>query len=532
MSETQQQRFTLTDELQVMPPLSDEEYAALKADISQNGVKDPIVHDEDLVVIDGHHRVRACRELGVDIDTVPTKAVVGLSDDEKREEAYRLNLQRRHLEHRQKQEIVEQYLVDDWTGDRSQTADEKHWSHRVANRLGVSSGLVREVFADAKQTGKFANLGIFSKGAKEQQAEDYLDEHPDASNREVADAIEADVSHATIGNWRNEYDWDDDEDESDVAATNDTPTIESFGRGADANDRATQSEEIVDTATDEDAPDEAKEIAQEKAEEVNRGESTPDEAKTQVDIATQTAAIDRLTEREDSTTVEYGDEPLKVLNLYAGIGGNRRLWGDDVDVTAVELDAEIADIYRDNFPEDTVIEADAHEWLLEHLGEFDFIWSSPPCPTHSQMEAVNHAQWTPRYPDMGLYQEIILLKNRAEYHNYQYCVENVVGYYDPLIEPQKAGRHYYWSNVNIPEVDTLTLRKRGNESRSERSDTGAGFDRKRHEKVLGFDLSDYDIPQAKQEKALKNCVQPEQGKAILDAVVADRTPTQVEVSDR
>lgn len=528
MSEVEQQRFTLTDELQVMPSLSNEEYAALKTSIAQKGVEDPIVHDEDMVVIDGHHRVRACRGLGVDMDTVPTKAVVGLSDSEKREKAYELNLQRRHLEHGQKQEIVEQYLVNDWTGDRSQTADGEHWSHRVAGRLGVSAPTVRRAFESLKSGGKLDHLNIFSKGSKKQQVKDYLDEHPDASNREVADAIEADVSHVTVGNWRSE--WEDDEDEEVEEDTPDAPTIESFGRGADADERAEQSTEIVETATDDDAPEEAKQVAQEKAAEINRGESTPDEAKTQVDIATRTAEIESLTEREDSSTVGYRDKPLKVLNLYAGIGGNRRLWGDDVDVTAVELDSDIADIYRDNFPQDTVIEADAHEYLLEHLGEFDFIWSSPPCPTHSQMEAVNHAQWTPRYPDMSLYQEIILLKNRAEYHNYHYCVENVVGYYDPLVEPQKVGRHYYWCNVDIFEVDTPTLRKRGNESRTDAPDTGAGFNRKRHEKVLGFDLLGYDIPQDKQEKALKNCVQPEQGKAILDAVVSDRKP-ELEVSE-
>jgi DNA (cytosine-5)-methyltransferase 1 len=517
MSETQQQRFTLTDELQVMPPLSDEEYAALKADISQNGVEDPIVHDEGLVVIDGHHRVRACRELGVDMDTVPTKAVVGLSDDEKREKAYKLNLQRRHLEDGQKQDIVEQYLVNDWDGDNT-----GEWQNELANQLGVGDGTVYRAHRDLRDAGKLIHLDIFPKGVKEQQAKDYLDEHPDASNREVADAIEADVSYRTVGNWRNEYDWGDDEDESGEEVTKDTLTIESFGRGADADDRATQSEDIVDTATDEDAPDEAKEVAQEKAEEVNRGESTPDEAKTQVDIATQTAAIDRLTEREDPTTVEYVDEPLKVLNLYAGIGGNRRLWGDDVDVTAVELDAEIADIYRDNFPEDTVIEADAHEYLPEHLDEFDFIWSSPPCPTHSQMERVNHKQGGIRYPDMSLYQEVVLLRNNAEYYDFQYCVENVVSYYEPLIQPQEVGRHYYWSNVEVAEVDTPLLRKRSSESRSERNDIGSGFDRKRHEKVLGFNLSEYDLSDSKKQKALKNCVQPEQGKAILDAVLDAR----------
>jgi DNA (cytosine-5)-methyltransferase 1 len=45
---------------------------------------------------------------------------------------------------------------------------------------------------------------------------------------------------------------------------------------------------------------------------------------------------------------------VKVLNLYAGIGGNRKLW-EDVEVTAVELDPKIAAIYQDFFPEDKVM---------------------------------------------------------------------------------------------------------------------------------------------------------------------------------
>ena len=74
---------------------------------------------------------------------------------------------------------------------------------------------------------------------------------------------------------------------------------------------------------------------------------------------------------------------MKVLNLYAGIGGNRKLWGDEHEITAVEYDAKIAKIYQDFFPNDTVIVGDAHQYLLEHYSEFDFIWGSPPCPTHS-----------------------------------------------------------------------------------------------------------------------------------------------------
>ena len=56
---------------------------------------------------------------------------------------------------------------------------------------------------------------------------------------------------------------------------------------------------------------------------------------------------------------------MKILNLYAGIGGNRKLWGDTHEITAVELDPKIAKIYQDFFPKDKVIVADAHQYLLK-----------------------------------------------------------------------------------------------------------------------------------------------------------------------
>ena len=78
---------------------------------------------------------------------------------------------------------------------------------------------------------------------------------------------------------------------------------------------------------------------------------------------------------------------MKILNLYAGIGGNRKLWNDvksDIEVTAVEYDQAIAQAYKDRFPNDIVIVGDALKYLLEHYKEFDFIWVSPPCQTHSR----------------------------------------------------------------------------------------------------------------------------------------------------
>jgi len=207
----------------------------------------------------------------------------------------------------------------------------------------------------------------------------------------------------------------------------------------------------------------------------------------------------------------------EVLNLYAGIGGNRKLW-EDVDVTAVEWDSEKAKVYRDHFPEDTVIEADAHEYLKEHYTEFDFIWSSPPCPTHSRTNTMSVLADNQRsgndkrefeYPDMRLYQEVILLQNFADC---DYAVENVISYYEPLIEPQTLQRHYFWCSSKIPQRDF------------EKDDISRGSVSKWEEQV---GLSVQNLPTEKRRKAIRNCVKPELGKHVFDAATKDRQTTLV-----
>jgi len=142
---------------------------------------------------------------------------------------------------------------------------------------------------------------------------------------------------------------------------------------------------------------------------------------------------------------------VKVLNLYACLGGNRAKWDEvcDIEVTAVELDPELARLYQDRFPNDTVIVADAHQYLLDHYKEFDFIWSSPPCPTHSRIQTSlkERDKFKPAYPDMKLYEEIIFLK---QFFKGKYCIENVIPYYDLLIPGHKRDRHIYWTNFNLP----------------------------------------------------------------------------------
>jgi DNA (cytosine-5)-methyltransferase 1 len=142
------------------------------------------------------------------------------------------------------------------------------------------------------------------------------------------------------------------------------------------------------------------------------------------------------------------NKKYKVLNLYACLGGNRYKWAD-CEVTAVELDEEAARLYQERFPNDKVIVADAHKYLLDHFKEFDFIWSSPPCPSHSKVRISQKNRETFKfiYPDMKLYEEVIFLDNFFEG---KYVVENVTPYYEPLIPAQKRGRHLYWTNFTLP----------------------------------------------------------------------------------
>lgn len=143
---------------------------------------------------------------------------------------------------------------------------------------------------------------------------------------------------------------------------------------------------------------------------------------------------------------------MKILNLYAGIGGNRKLW-KDCAVTAVENNSEIAFAYRQMYPQDNCIIGDAHQYLLDHYQEFDFIWSSPPCPTHSKVNNALKGWGITRYPDMKLYQEIIFLKH---FFKGKWVVENVIPYYEPLIQPTAIlNRHMFWSNFPISEFREL-----------------------------------------------------------------------------
>lgn len=191
---------------------------------------------------------------------------------------------------------------------------------------------------------------------------------------------------------------------------------------------------------------------------------------------------------------------VKVLNLYSCLGGNRYKWVD-CEVTAVELDPELARMYQERFPNDKVIIGDAHQYLLDHYKEFDFIWSSPPCPSHSKARFARHESTVPEYPDMKLYEEIIFLQN---YFKGKYVVENVIPFYEPLIPAQKRGRHLYWTNFKLPMV--LSERK-GNFMEGEN-------EVKKFCEFHEIDLSSYKGTQRK-DKIARNLVDFEAGKTIF-----------------
>lgn len=206
---------------------------------------------------------------------------------------------------------------------------------------------------------------------------------------------------------------------------------------------------------------------------------------------------------------------LKILNLYACLGGNRYKWDEvakqaniEIEVTAVELDPELARLYQERFPNDAVVVADAHQYLLDHYKEFNFIWTSPPCPTHSRAnfwasKSVDTRRKT--FPDLTLYEEVIFLEN---WFDGKYVVENVIPYYEPLIPAKKRGRHLYWTNFNLPS-DLNERRFNISSAKKEVSELSKFHD---------YDFTKYKGPQ-RLDKIARNLVDYEAGRTILETAL-------------
>ena len=197
---------------------------------------------------------------------------------------------------------------------------------------------------------------------------------------------------------------------------------------------------------------------------------------------------------------------IKVLNLFAGLGGNRKYWDDvakqkgiNIEVTAVEFDPEIAKAYTKRYPNDNVIVGDAWDYAVKNYLDFDFIWASPPCQTHSRLNIANNIRndRTKRLPDFRLYELIVYLKFFCKK---AFVVENVVPFYEPLITPTaEIGRHYFWANFDLFFLSNDKFRI------IEKVKIGDFKD---------LDLSEFDIKNKRQ--AIRNEVDYEIGKKIFE----------------
>ena len=134
------------EKYQLLPELPPEQFAALKADIAARGVMVAVIVDEFGTIIDGHNRVSACRELG--INDYPVDVRSGLSETDKRALSRQLNVLRRHLSRKQ----VRALIVE-------QVRETPEWANnRIAQMLAVDDKTVASVRDSLEATSEIPKL--------------------------------------------------------------------------------------------------------------------------------------------------------------------------------------------------------------------------------------------------------------------------------------------------------------------------------------------------------------------------------------
>ena len=188
--------------------------------------------------------------------------------------------------------------------------------------------------------------------------------------------------------------------------------------------------------------------------------------------------------------------------------------GGDLQITAVENNPMIAEAYKKLFPNDEVIIGDALQYLENNFMNFDFIWASPVCVSHSDFRRMwaEAKRYAPIIPDMSLYGIIIFLR---QYFKGLFCVENVKPYYKALIAPSAIiGRHYFWTNFfigSLPFETNVKIR-----------DIEMEFVRNHETFSVVADLKGIN-----KRQVLKNCVDSEIGKYILECAMKKFTAVRV-----
>jgi ParB-like chromosome segregation protein Spo0J len=127
----------------LVPPVTETEYKSLKESIKSNGLWLPIITNNQGVILDGHHRFKACQELGVQM-----RLAVREFDSELWEKKFVIetNLKRRQLNDFQKAELgvlllpIEQELAKQrQVHDSSSSNDQKGNARDItASKVGMS----------------------------------------------------------------------------------------------------------------------------------------------------------------------------------------------------------------------------------------------------------------------------------------------------------------------------------------------------------------------------------------------------------
>lgn len=139
-------QIILDERYQVLPSMPPEQFAALKSDIAERGVLVPIDITEDGYILDGHHRYRACVELG--ITDFPTIVRLDLDETQRRTFARQNNVLRRHLTRAQIRELMIQQIKEtpEWA------------NNRIAQSLGVDKKTVQTQRKRLESTGEIPKL--------------------------------------------------------------------------------------------------------------------------------------------------------------------------------------------------------------------------------------------------------------------------------------------------------------------------------------------------------------------------------------
>jgi DNA (cytosine-5)-methyltransferase 1 len=233
---------------------------------------------------------------------------------------------------------------------------------------------------------------------------------------------------------------------------------------------------------------------------------------------------------------------MKILNLYAGLGGNRKNWGSH-EVTAVEYNPQIAAVYQEQYPDDKILVKDVVTWIRKcDLSQYDFIWASPPCTTHSCATSF-HLRYVPDLTQIyGLIIHLEYKIGTAGYKNKKpqalYCIENVQPFYGlkkwfgpGLLPTVKLDRHYFWSNFPIPEpIEELTNSRLSldylNTNKHQRSLLMRG-QVEDMAKYHGFNLTLLDGYKGRKDKVVRNMMHHTIADYILScAVLHDSNGTQ------